>query len=349
MKSSFRTREMRALHRQTGQWVDVAQSNARSAQVLVGERLTTQGIHMVQQSMEGATKAFAVANGVEHGDVRKQGHQNLKLLMMTMDSIVQRTGWSEYVNHMVGGRYFRTEDYDVRSQLARAIEVTSDGVSTEAEKKAEASKLYESAFMATPKEVKRLLWLFDKSRDALTGLSGLLVHLKGGVLVLELPPPRGASHASLTQQVIGQCRLPDREFHETELEIFDELEGLISRIIVDGGGGQATLNGLHLVAQFKRFMQLQTALLGILIIGAIVWPHESYPRYPAPPGAPRSLSAAVRRLKTGRRVGIEHYRNELGVVKHLNGIVERSMTITSYLRNIQDNYYLLEGPTPERS
>ncbi len=115
MKSSSRSREMKALRGQAGQNVDVAQSNARSAQVPVKNRLTTQGIFMVQQSMEGATKAFAAANGADYKDVPRQGHQNLRLMMMTLDHIVRRTGKSDYVNHMVGGRYFKVDDYDVEN------------------------------------------------------------------------------------------------------------------------------------------------------------------------------------------------------------------------------------------
>ena len=347
MKFSSRSREIKDLHEQTGQWVDLAQSNSQAAKVLVKNGLKIQGIFIVQQSMEAATKAFAVANGKDHSEVRSQGHQNLKLLMMTLDTVVKRWGKSDYVNHMVGGHYFKVDDYDVGKHLARAVEVTSDEKRTNTEKRREANRLYESAITLTPKEVKRLLWLFDQSHSVLNGMSGLLGHLKSREMSLELPLPRGRSNSTLTQQIIEQCRLPDREFHATEVEVFCELEELISGIIVDGGGGHTTLHGRHLTAQFKRFMQLQTALLGTLIIGSIVWPHEVGPRYPAPPDAPRKVSEAAERFHGHRRVGIQHYTDQLGVVKHLKAIVERSTRITTYLRSIQDNYYILDGPTAE--
>ena len=345
---SRRSKEMRDLHEQAGQWVDVAQSNSQAAEWMRKGGLVTQGIYMVHQVMEGATKAFAVANGVDHDEVRRQGHQNVKLMMVTMDSVVRGSGRTDYVNHMVGGHYFKVDDYDVISHLARALEVTSDVKSSDAEKTKAADVVFESALTATPKEVERLLSLFDASHKVLRGMSGLLNHIKRREMVLELPPPRGSSNVTLTQQVVEQCRLPEREFHQTEVDIFDDLENLISDIIFHDGGGSAILNGRHLVAQFKRFMQLQTALLGTLIIGAIVWPHEAYTRYPAPPGAPRNVQAAAKRIKRRRQMGIGHYTNELGVVKHFREIVRSSALIATYLRNIQDNYYLLEGPTSER-
>ena len=347
---SRRSKEMRDLHEQTGQWVDVAQSNSHAAELMRKGGLVTQGIYMVHQVMEGATKAFAVANGIDHDEVRRQGHQNVKLLMLTMDSVARGSGRTEYINHMVGGHYFKVDDYDVISHLTHALEVTSDVKNSDAEKTKAADVVFESALTATPKEVERLLSLFDASHKVLRGMSGLLNHIKRREMVLELPPPRGSSRVTLTQQVVEQCRLPAREFHQTEVDVFDDLENLISDIIFHDGGSSAILNGRHLVAQFKRFMQLQTALLGTLILGAIVWPHESYTRYPAPPGAPRNVRAAAKRINNNKRrqMGIGHYTNELGVVKHFREIVRSSALITTYLRNIQDNYYLLEGPTSER-
>ena len=228
------------------------------------------------------------------------------------------------------------------------MEVTSDDEKTDAEKSREANQLYESALTATPGEVKRLIWLFDQSHSVLTGMSKFLGHLKGREMHLELPPPVGKSDVTLIQQIVEQCRLPRRGFHETEVEIFDELEGLLCDIVVDRDRGNASLNGLHLIAQFKRYMQLQTARLGILIIGSIAWPHEGYPRYPSPPDAPPNASKAAKKFHGYRGMGIQHYTNELGVMNHLKAIVGKSVLITTYLRNIQDNYYLLEGPTSER-
>lgn len=344
---SRRSREMRELHEQTGQWVDMAQSNSQAAQLMRKGGLVTQGIFMVQQIMEGATKAFAVGNGATHDEVQSQGHQNLKLMMMAMESVIVGSGRTDYVNHMVGGHYFKADNYDVIRHLARALEVTSDAGSSNANKAKAADGVFESALTATPREVEQMLYLFDTSHRVLREVSGLLNHLKNSEMVLELPPPRGSSKASLTQQVAKQCRLPDRELHPTEVDIFDDLENLVSDIIFDGGGGCATLSGRHLVAQFKRFMQLQTALLGVLIVGAIVWPHEAYSRYPARPGAPKDVRAAAKRVNRRRQMGIRHYTKDLGVVKHFKEIEKRSRLIATYLRNIQDNYYLLEGPTSE--
>ena len=55
------------------------------------------------------------------------------------------------------------------------------------------------------------------------------------------------------------------------------------------------MNANQIEPGLTRFFDMQSVLARILILGSLVWSHESYPRYPAPPNAPDSLDEAAKR------------------------------------------------------
>ena len=80
-------------------------------------------------------------------------------------------------------------------------------------------------------------------------------------------------------------------------------------------------------------MAKQIADLGILSIGALVWPHESYPRYPADPNAPNSLFDAAKKSEGGKRMlGTQHYSEQLGVICHIRRLTKECKNTTSLLQ-----------------
>ena len=75
----------------------------------------------------------------------------------------------------------------------------------------------------------------------------------------------------------------------------------------------------------------------MLVVSGLVWPHESYTRYPAPPEAINlSFLDAV---ATGQ-VGSGHYSPAVGVIAYIREISNLVVRITGTLKKIHGAGYL---------
>ena len=271
------------------QWIEVARDNASAARRLVrGKPLRTHALYWVQQSMESATKALARSKGKTHEEV--YGHNFLELLFATLQKIIEDSNGAAYANHMISQHYYKTGEYDSVDQLRRALTLTSSPTKTlkmDREQKESASQFYESALTASAEEVHTLLELWDRSSEAIWKIPRLLHPLQNRRLNLDVALSNRDPSQSLIRQIQMQC-LGDganRELHETEIHLLEQLEEVLAYLIETQGQPRVVINGNQIIEHFDKFIRMQAANLGILTIGGIVWPHESYPRYPAPPGA----------------------------------------------------------------
>ena len=112
---------------------------------------------------------------------------------------------------------------------------------------------------------------------------------------------------------------------------------------LDAQGGKFVVNANEIEPGLSRLFDMQSVLAGILILGSLVWPHESYPRYPAPPNAPDTLDEAAKRTGGWRNMGTKHYTEELGVIKHIKPLATQAKNTTTLLKRCYDNGYLLSS------
>ena len=348
MKILNRPEDDKTRRQAVGEWVCLAVWNADAASLLARKAtLHPQALYMVQQSMEAATKALARSAGKSHNDI--YGHELLNLLFWTQQTVIQDMSAVEYANHMLATYHYKTENYDVIQHLQDVLSLTSPPSKRgqlDNKQKESADRLFESALTAPPKEVELLLDYLDRSEKLVRSVSEHLKPLTNKRLSLDLSLSDRDPTNSLIQQIINQCRIPNRRLHETEIALLEQIEGLIASIVRNQNSGFVVdVDGKQLIRQLGSFLDTQVANLGILTVGALVWPHESYPRYPAPPNAPGSIKDAAKRVAGGkRRLGTKHYTNKLGVIKHITRLTTRAKKTADLLKNAYDSDYLTRAP-----
>ena len=305
-----------------GEWVTLAVSNADAALRLAsGKRFDTQALYFTQQSMEAAVKAKRRASGNTHEDV--YGHNILKGLFTNLMETIVESGGMEYANFILSEHYFTDREYDVIKHLSEAISATEAPRARDADNSEQrdlADKLFESAIYTSPQEVQILLDMLRKVGKHLKGVPRYLKPIRNKQLIIDLALFQKDPCQTLAKQIIDQAIDPAlrRSFHREEQEFLEGMEHTLEILIEQQGKQTERVDGNQIIRLMQQFMSKQTADLGILTIGALVWPHESYPRYPAPPKAPDSVFEAARKGPGGRRMlGIRHYSTELGVICHL--------------------------------
>ena len=327
------------------QWIEVARTNAEAASRLLGKNpLRTHALYWIQQSMEAATKALARSKGKSHEEV--YGHNLLELLLSTLQKTIEDSDGTEYANYMISQHYYKAGEYDVADHLQRALSLASSPNKTEQqnqEQKQIASKLYESALTASPEEVEILLNLWLQSSRAITQTSKRLRPLKNKRVSLDIALSERDPSQSLVKQTLVQCLGDEagRALHETEIQLFEQLEELLAFLIRSQDQPLVVIDGNQIIQHYDKFLKMQSANLGILTTGGIVWPHESYHRYPAPPGAPESLAEAAKKGLTGRRMlGKQHYTDRMGAIKHIQRISEQARKTANLLRQAHQSGWM---------
>ena len=104
-------------------------------------------------------------------------------------------------------------------------------------------------------------------------------------------------------------------------------------------------DGHQLVEQAIGIPHMLLANLGLLIVGSLVWAHESYPRYPAEPDAPDSIEQAARE----RKLGVKHYTDEMGVIRHIKPLTAKADKTIRLLKSGYKAGYLLMSAKDAKS
>ena len=328
-------------HRAVGDWLKLASRNAKAAVRLAHvEDLQTHALYMTQQTMEAATKGLARGAGKSHDDVRDAGHDNLNLLALVVNEITIATESASFVDSVLSRYKINGKPYNVREQLRKMI--TLSGQPQKAgDQKQEARDFFEKMLVASPEDVKKLLDVLqstDNVIDRVLNDDMLIKAATGTPFTLKLSPSNANIASIATSQLNAQVtrRVKNRNLTKDQrLYIRNATFKLLSSIVatkgdeqfrkeVEDAGGRFHFPKENLV----KLHDVSKALTGLLIVGGLVWPHESYPRYPA---RPDTASLSFEEAAKGRQLGAGHYSDAVGVIKHIRGLADCAAHVTGLL------------------
>ena len=110
---------------------------------------------------------------------------------------------------------------------------------------------------------------------------------------------------------------------------------------LEANDGKFYFDGQWVAKELPYILDMLTANLGLLIMGSLVWAHESYPRYPADPDAPDEIDQAA----SQRKLGTKHYDSRMGVIRHIKPLMNNSERTIRLLKRSHEAGYLLMGAT----
>ena len=309
------------MHIAVGEWFDLASSNAKAAVVLSKrESLQRQSLYIAQQSMEAATKGLARARGIPHDQLRKWGHNNFNLFFWVIDEIVKTTESAQFIDSILSTHDLQSAAADVTTRLQDIFNLTASPKDTrrmKPEVQAKASALYESMLLLPPEAVKILTGVLKRTSKFRQhpNIVSLIAALTKSPFVLESPSASEDFVESLAQQVLSQCqsRGATRSLNEEQLNLLTNMAPQFIRNSIPVEQEKQSRIMLETTRQeywwskeaIESSIELPVAFVGLLIVGGLVWPHESYTRYVAPPGAPDEIAKAA--AQQPRRLGSRHY------------------------------------------
>jgi hypothetical protein len=344
-----------------GEWVTVASEHADVAVDLARKsRFPKQALYHTQQSMEDATKGISRAAGVSHDELREHSHNYPYLFFLLLDTIITDSDGIQYANELLSPYYANQKGYDVKTHLGDMLNLTSSPRNKKLTKpQREAAERFFDALLRFPPEgvevmLKQLAELNKKLQQTLSK-EGPIDQFTKEPFVVKPKRTDGSFMQSVYLQLLEQARKRPggRNLSNTEKAMLQRMArqsetNLLAQYgkeqiweWLDAQGGSLSVNANEINPGLNRFLDMQSVLAGILILGSLVWPHESYPRYPAPPNAPDSLDEAAKRTGRWRSMGTKHYTQELGVIKHINLLTVQAKKTTVLLKKCYDDGYML--------
>ena len=302
---------------------------------------------------EAATKGLARVTGKSHEQV--YGHNNLMLFTEVLNQVVAATETAPYIDSLLSEQVAKGGPYDtvaiLRDMLRRTASPKRGKIQEEI-----AETFFANMLTASPEIVGRLLELpskLDNTINAELNNPDLIAAITGKPYTLKPPYFSKNLANSLAQKLLAQIvkRLsPRRHFSEPQLQLLHKaVPRIIANVIASKGEEQFLLelkasDGQYLFHQEEMmgFFSPIKAFMGLLIVGAIVWPHESFPRYAASPNAPETIEEAVRPDGgKGRQLGSRHYTDDVGVIKHISELSTQAERITATLKESYDAGFLV--------
>ena len=332
----------------SAEWFDLALANAEAAVLLAEQpKLRCQSLFLTQQAMEAATKGFARNAGLPHDKLRDWSHNNLNLFLWCVDAIIESAEITEHIRNIFSTEPHGEGESDVIMQLKSLLEKTADPQKAKElgkEKEDIAREYFAFVLTLPPEGVATLLRLMDRVQDRVTEQREtsepiIAKMTQVPVSVQELSPEANIV-TTLTPQIILHChrRMPDAKLTGEKLNFIRKLtRQILLNAIKDVGEtrfradlkankGRIYLDNNQIMA---GSFDVPMAIMGVFILGTVVWPHESYSRYPAPPGAPDDFRLAAAPRK--RKIGIKHYSEDLGVISHIQELAGRAQGLAESL------------------
>ena len=340
MSSTGRPEDWETRLQSASEWFELAVGNAKSA-VLLGKKsdLLLQALYMTQQSMEATTKGLARIVGEPHRELRTWRHNNLRLFVWIVNQIVTLSESESYISVVLSSynsdhRYYRTVQ-----QLQNMLELTASP--RESQKMSEAKSVaarefFTSMLQMPPGGVRFMLDLLSKLDNTIKSMYDshpFLGQLKDAPFALNMPSTNENFSESCVRQILAQCQERGSNLNRDQVALVHKLGPQIVKSSLYGIGldqirsdleannGQYSLGNNVVDAMFEMPM----AFIGILIVGGLVWPHESFPRYAADPEAPDTFEEAAEQT---RLLGSRHYSESLGVIKYIRELTRKALTIT---------------------
>ena len=344
------------------EWIQLADKHIRAAKSQMKKPgQETLILYHLQQSMEKATKGLARAAGIPHQRLKSDiGHNNLFLLVKIIEIVIDSFDGYEDINNLLSNFQPEGENYDVTKHIHNVLSATASPKQAKTlESEQYAKDIFTSALRMTPGEVASLLSSFEKISKAMVVPPQFLadvLKLTADPVTIQIPE-RGtnwiddiASQAS--QQLLARIgaqanpalmgviqNLAQESVRGSEL---DE-EAMAAEL--EANRGKFYFDGHWLVEELPHIFRMLSANLGLLIMGSLVWAHESYPRYPADPDAPDSIELAA----SQRKLGAKHYDSRMGVIRHIKPLTIHSGKTISLLKRSHRAGYLLMGGVDVKS
>ena len=350
--------EIAERRQRTDEWIRLADLHIHAAKHQMKKPgHETLVLYHLQQSMEKATKGLARAAGIPHqrlkGDI---GHNNLFLLVKVIEIVIDSFDGYEDINILLSNFYREGKDYDVTKHIHNVLSATASPKQARAlQSELYARDIFTFALRMTPDEVNSLLSSFDKIRGAMV----IPPNFVKGIVKLTADPVKIRTPESGTNWIddiafqasqqlltrigaqanpalmgIIQC-LAQESVRGSDL---DE-ETMIAEL--EANDGNFYFDGQWVVKELPYILDMLTANLGLLIMGSLVWAHESYSRYPADPDAPDEIEQAA----SQRKLGTKHYDSRMGVIRHIKPLMNNSERTIRLLKRSHEAGYLLMGAT----
>ena len=340
-----------------GQWLKAGTKNARVAVTLAKTPgFETHALYAAQQSMEAAVKAIARGFGKSHQDL--YGHNYLQLFLLFLNDVLTVSEAAPEINKMLSKHQSLGETADSIGQVRQMLKLSASP-KQKAYQQELAGKFFDDALFAPPETVAMILQLWEEL-DAIIdgGFSDhrLLSMLASSDFLIRLPGPRENFTASVTKQIISQAvlRLRSLNLDQDQLAVVHKVATKIVatavavhgetqfRAEIEANNGRYTLR----MDQLEKLPSAPRALMGLLLVGVLVWPHESYPRYPARSDVTKigyQLTDIVT-LKDKQYVGMEQYSDAFGVIKYIQEVSVHAEKITIMLEESYEAGLFLGGP-----
>ncbi len=344
-----------------GEWVELAIEHSEIASELAKKpRYRKHALYHAQQSMETAAKGIAIGAGVSHDEVRKHSHDYPYLFFLLMEKVITESNGIQYANELLAPYYAGQGGYNVEVALGNMLTLTSSpkkrGLSKAQKESAET--FFDVLLQFPPEAVEMMLTRLAKlnqSTQKALAKEGPIAKFTKEPFVLEPSRSDGSFVQSVYKQLVEQSRERPggRKLSKAETDLLRRLAGRVEANLdaeytgdqiwewLEEQGGKFSFDASQTSPALKSFFDMQSVLAGILIIGSLVWPHESYPRYPAPPDASDSLEEAAQRTRRGRSLGTRHYTEELGVIKHIKPLTAQSRNTARLLKKCYDHGFML--------
>ena len=355
VSNEIQMEDITTVDRHVMEWFEVASKNAQCAVILSKKpgsrkqsRFRKQSLYMTQQSMETATKGLASVAGVSYEEIRKLRHNNLRIFFLFMERVLAAMQSVDYISAVLSSHSADNESYDAAAEISNMLNLTSDprnrGKLSKSQKES-ATRFYNSMMALPPQDVDLMLQLLSTLRATLRrtpDTMSLIKYMANKTFVMDPYASYDDIAKSIAGQVIerNQSHKTSRNLNEAEVALVEKMCQHMMKRMVDGDGdkqfrlelkennGEFTLPSSSFVPVVKHSLDLQAIHLGILIVGSLVWLHESSPRYPPDPDAPDSAEEAVAQGKMGAR----HYTDDRGVIKHVRTLALEAQKTTDLLK-----------------
>ena len=295
-----------------GEWIRLAVNHAQAAHILRrAASLQAQRLFMVQQSIEDAVKAIARNAGLSHKEVREYSHDILGLFVWYHSHVISTTRTAPYIDDLLANCSASHKEYNVVTQIDNLRVLTTsdrDPKHLDEHQRKAAEQFFESALTVSPQEISALLDLSQGLNKLRNNARVMVKKVTRKPLVFDLSLH---NERSFFDQVFDQARGRLDNMSDDQAASMERLiQHLVGQWVIDNGEDDfraylAAANGgmfafdKDKAEQILTMFEIPIALMQMLIVAALVWPHESYPRYVAPPEASLDFREAAKNTYIG--------------------------------------------------